>query len=542
MPTTTRVVVLGSALVLLSGGVPRAAQSRQPPTMRMPSALVARPGIAMPAGARIEYDPHSCVDNRIPCPNGANPLYVQPSASGPFYFVWNVAPVPGAGAVSWQVLYTPFLPGTFAATPSPQGAVVRSGVQAGKEDEFQIDLVGLARSLHMTPVEPPSSHTLHLPPPKPAPSRSTAGARLAPMARGGVRLPDSHLYVRVVPVRSASDQTPVGRPSDAIAIIYGDPPALHFKEPPVYSTPAPAIAIVNFKWVPWVRIDNWPGGCEGIPRDTGTGGLDVVGETLLDIWNWASTAYGDIQNAVVNVAHLILPMIPKEVLSGALQIAMVAAGLPPSIPNLDQLMNDGAGYLAESVASQIPVPASNELAGMTVEAFKTKARDAAKQAIMAGAAEARKALSGSGIKYCQQWESWPLVEITVRNTGHDDYTDVPIRVTDSANLFKNLSFRLPAIRAGQSLTVPVVLIDRTRMNVQVTEHSELPEYDDEKAEGNWWDDALKRPTAFTISPPGDFTCSDATLSDCWPSYNAGGFTSAKKVWLPEGYVHKSHAS
>ena len=345
----------------------------------------------------------------------------------------------------------------------------------------------------------------------------------------------------MVPVRSAADPTPVGRPSDTIGLVYGEPPPITFHQPPVYSTPAPSIAIANFKWIPWVRIDNWPHDCKAIPRDTGKGGLDVVGDALVSIWDWASTAYGDIQNTVVNAAHFILPMIPKEVLSGALQVAMVAAGLPPSIPNLDQLMNDGAGYLAESVASQIPVPGSNELAGMTVEAFKAKAQDAAKQAILAGAAEARKALSGSGVTYCEQWESWPLFEVTIRDTGKEDYADFPISVTDSAGLFKNLSFRVPLIHAGESMTVPVVLVDRTRMNVHVTQHSEMPEYDDEAAESQWWDDVMAKPTAFTISPPGDSTCSDATLADCWPSYNVPGFTSSKRILAAHNYVHKGNA-
>jgi hypothetical protein len=542
---TTGSIAVCVALVLAGAAWPAArTPQRLGPQVRRPQVVTpmgVRPEVMRPAGAQLTYDSHRCVEQAPRCPTPDNPVYVPPAEPQTYFFLWNVARVPGAGAVRWQVLYSPFLPDTFAADVSPAGAVVQTGVRAGMEDEVELDLRAIARQLGMKPFVPPSKSILHLPPVKPAPGSLNAGARSGVGVAGPAKMPESRLYVRVVPIRSVSDPTPVGRPSGLIRIVYGSVPAVTFNTPPTYSTPRPSIAVTNFKWVPWVRIDNWPHDCEPIPRDTGKSGFEVVGDALLDIWDWASTAYGDIQNAVVNAAHFILPMIPKEVLNVALQGAMMAAGLPPSIPNLDQLMNDGAGYLAESVAAEIPVPASSELAGMTVEAFKAKAQDAARQAILAGAAEARKALSGSGVKYCQQWESFPVFEVTIRDTGHDDYADVPIRVTDSAGLFKNLTFRVPLIHAGESLTIPVTLIDRARMNVRVTEHTELPEYDDRKAESNWWDSALVVPTAFSITPPGDYYCTDATHSDCWPSWNVPGFTSAKKVWLIEGGIHKDHA-
>ena len=39
-----------------------------------------------------------------------------------------------------------------------------------------------------------------------------------------------------------------------------------------------------------------------------------------------------------------------------LDAGLVALGIPPSLPNFDQLMNEGLDYLASSVVEQIGVP------------------------------------------------------------------------------------------------------------------------------------------------------------------------------------------
>ena len=195
----TRALLACCVFVLLTGGAsagagPQRGVSQQRVVPQLTRPMVAPTAFALPAGARIEYDPHNCVDNKYPCPNGENPVYVRPSTKETYHFVWNVAPVPNAGAISWQVLYTPFVPATFATNPSPQGVVVKSGVQAGQENEFEVDLRALAETLHMTPVVPPSTHMLHLPPRKAPPSSSPAVvARGGMVASGAATLPTSHL-------------------------------------------------------------------------------------------------------------------------------------------------------------------------------------------------------------------------------------------------------------------------------------------------------------------------------------------------------------
>ncbi len=229
------------------------------------------------------------------------------------------------------------------------------------------------------------------------------------------------------PLQIAAPRTnpaPSGRPSDPIRVVYDVRPPVDLKLPSHVYTDGPSIAVTNFEWVPYLSIRKWPSGCEEIPRDTGTNAVDVVADAFTDAWDWASTAYGDIQNAVVDLAHSLLPFVPREILNIAMQSAMMAAGLPPSIPNLDQLMDAGSDYLVESLASQIPVPASDQLAGLTVDQFKSQAEKASREAVRAGAARARDELSGKNVKYCQQWTRYPFAKVTIRNTGQEDYHDI----------------------------------------------------------------------------------------------------------------------
>ncbi len=420
-------------------------------------------------GAVLRYDSRRCPDVTL-CLQDDRTVYVPPDKKHT-YFWWNVDHVPGAGGVRWQVIQTPLVAAALAVTPETSG-VVRTGVQAGTENEVELDVAGIARGLGLKPFVPAEA--------------SAAGAHAASGGRAIVRRPGpvSHaapaaptsLYVRVIPVRSAADPTPVGRPSDPIRLVYGTAPQPELHLPNVTTVPGPSIAVTRFEWVPDLRIKNWPSGCEPIPRDTGTGGIEALGEALVSAWDWASHTYAAVENAVVDVAHTLLPFVPKSVLNVAMQAAMAAAGIPPNIPNLDQLMHAGADYLAESVAAQIPVPGSDALAGLTVQEFKDQAREAARKAILAGAEKARDELSGKNVKYCREWERWPSINLTIRNTGDRDYEDVHVGIEDSAHLFKDLGATVPILHRGQQLTIPVTLIDRSRMNVQITHHTQLPEY------------------------------------------------------------------
>ena len=249
-----------------------------------------------------------------------------------------------------------------------------------------------------------------------------------------------------------------------------------------------------------------------------------------DVWDWASHTYAQLESVVVKIAHTVLPMVPESVLNVGLQVAMTAAGLPPSIPNLGELMNAGSDYLVEQVADQIPVPGANELAGMTVDQFKDKAKDAARQAVAAGVKQAQDAASGKDVKYCENWERLPYIELTVRNTSGTDATDVLVAVGDSANFFRDLGGTIPLLRRGQQMTLPIVIMDRERMNIIVKNETQLASTNEDRAENRWWDDFQSTPTTFTVTVPDGQWCYEGTCT----TGRKVAYKSASKVWFQEG--------
>jgi hypothetical protein len=93
-------------IVLASLSIPQGA------VLQTPASRVIRPtsstgGVQarMFAGALLKYDTRFCLD-KIPCLTSDRTIFVRPGVKGPQYFWWNVARVPGAGAVRWQVLDT----------------------------------------------------------------------------------------------------------------------------------------------------------------------------------------------------------------------------------------------------------------------------------------------------------------------------------------------------------------------------------------------------------------------------------------------------
>lgn len=95
-----------------------------------------------------------------------------------------------------------------------------------------------------------------------------------------------------------------------------------------------------------------------------TGFVDTVG----DMVNSASALWESVKKAVVNMAAGVISAVGvpcdascKALLTTGLNIAMAAAGIPPSLPNMDQFEQQGIEYVAAQVADQSPVPGTGVL-------------------------------------------------------------------------------------------------------------------------------------------------------------------------------------
>lgn len=94
---------------------------------------------------------------------------------------------------------------------------------------------------------------------------------------------------------------------------------------------------------------------------------------LEDIANWVSQAYDDVKSGLVEFVANQMPLIPdqwrdelQQALTYGLDYGLASVGIPPSLPNFDELSNMGADYLASTALEQAGIPA-NEL---TTDAVK----------------------------------------------------------------------------------------------------------------------------------------------------------------------------
>jgi hypothetical protein len=75
--------------------------------------------------------------------------------------------------------------------------------------------------------------------------------------------------------------------------------------------------------------------------------------------SWVSKAYDTLKSSVVDIVGSVAcagDSTCKMALSAGLDIGLTAMGLPPSIPNFDQLSDQGLNYLASEISSQVGCP------------------------------------------------------------------------------------------------------------------------------------------------------------------------------------------
>ncbi len=93
-----------------------------------------------------------------------------------------------------------------------------------------------------------------------------------------------------------------------------------------------------------------------------TGAIDLVADAV----NYASKLWEEIQDTVVDVAASAIDSagivdcgkgsVCRKGLETGLEIGLASMGIPPSLPNFDQLVDQGLDYLAAQVASQTGIP------------------------------------------------------------------------------------------------------------------------------------------------------------------------------------------
>lgn len=485
---TYRVTIM-AGIITFCLGIPLSASGQTPPSSPSPPSPM--PIIALrslPLGASLlshHNGPPLCpLDGKCWSPGD---FRLSPSLSKStklILFRWYITKVPNAQGVIWQVAsrnFPPFSPDTAIAPPG----LIASRFVVGKSGEFTLNVPALAASV-----------------------KRQRRAKL-PAHLGEV------FYVRVVPLQSPITKQVSGRPSNVIRITYGDPPKQDLPFKIVHNVTVkegPPLLLTRFEWVRARYIKNWPPGCTP-SSDQDKGILENFVSAGEGAWNWASGRYAKAKGLVVT--ELVsafqftgLP-IPRSVIEVAVDGALMAAGIPPNIPNLDELMNEGADYLAGQLVEQIPVPpevtkgVTGPAAEYAIDQFKHKAQTQAKAQLVSAAKQVHSGSEGSG-KTCEGRYDFPYLKLTIRNTGNTRGTNVPFSVSDGKLIFMYLGSTIAEIQPGQELTIPVYLFSKDRMNVP----------NDRKCTVNpmecnlnlWWKKFQYTPFQFTVTASQKTQC------------------------------------
>jgi hypothetical protein len=287
------------------------------------------------------------------------------------------------------------------------------------------------------------------------------------------------LYGRVVPLSSLG--LPIGPPSNVVVLNFFEPDPTNVLPPPVFVHATAALAgytpvrPYNFNWSCHVvqTRDAYIGTTlvlKGTKGDICDSDSDIVGdvvdafgdvfEFVADFVNWVSDTYGDIKAEVASQMSATLTKfnIPcnQTCASIALNTAMAAAGMPPEIPDVEQLKAMGEGYLVDAVADYaeaqtgVPVP----------PAVREEIRQQAAKMIDDAAGNVFAGGEGSSLfvpDVTYQFHG-PIVVVDLTNT-HNQYVSMtePLRIEDQTGRYKVESFFIPPIRPGQTLRIALTL-------------------------------------------------------------------------------------
>jgi hypothetical protein len=430
----------------------------------------------------------------------------KPTATGTFK--WDVSAVANAQAIAYQVTAGAFPPYAFGE-PMQQSAFVSSGYRAGATGQLTIEL----------PLTPPKA--------------------IAPANKAGMM---ADYQVRVLPLLSVANPQVVGAPSNVVVVrTYATVTPGNDIKITTWKID-PTVDVVKFTWVPYKYTKNWPPGCTPIGSEPSD--LEVLVSTLGDAWNWVAQAYEDARSFVVDTVVSAIALIPPGIkippawVDAALKGAMMAAGVPPNIPNLDKLMSDGAGFLAQQMVAQINVPpeVTDGLAGavaeQAIEEFKSKVKEKSKAAILEGAKKA-KAAAESQSESCVGLREYEYIRVTLRNTGPTLQKDVKVEVEDSAGAFKGLSFAVPSLAPGEEVVVPRYLYSPEHLNRPTVTTSQLESENQSKSWTLWNDTYFKQSFTFRVRVLG-YNCASAGQG-CVP-FPSHEYTTPSRSW---GKLHGS---
>jgi hypothetical protein len=189
--------------------------------------------------------------------------------------------------------------------------------------------------------------------------------------------------------------------------------------------------------------------------------LDDVGDALGDAAsfvedsvNWVSHAWTDIKAFAVDAVADRIPGCDARCrmgLEAGLNAGLAAMGVPPSLPNFDQLAQAGKGYLVQTLAEEASRRSGVPIPPEAAEAIVDRMYEAAKKSADG---------SGSGGGWLRPDPDFmyrpPMARVTIISQSATELRDL-VLVVEFHRLYYSKQVPLPPITPGAQLSVPVVL-------------------------------------------------------------------------------------
>ena len=443
------------------------------------------------------------------------PVYVDWTRKDLTWWIQWKTTTPAASA-RWQVSTVAFPQSLDASWASPLGLRASGKVPnvppAGVTRDFAIDLTKIAprpnwwAALSASASAKQGTSVKAAPPVKPVPASASRQPRLRlPAGRPQPKNPGdpttnvapvapalpAALYMRIVTLDAKGNPITA---SNTGMLTFG---------PPKPSDPPPTLGLATFEmpeprivgWTPpqpyaedvqcwlvatrdwkWLGKTIWHKGqkfntCaqsndDGFFEDLGNalgGSVESFVEIIEDAVDWASDAYNDIKKTAIST---IVSGLKSTVgcgsecqfaLSAAVDAGMAAMGVPPSIPNFDQLVaqleDQGVEYLAGamvSAAASQGVPVPQELAEEAVHEFIDQAKQKAASA------------GGSGgplfVPDPDRIYRPAVLVVEFRNIGSAPTRHAALTITQNGRThYADMVFHAPPLAKGESIRVPLFL-------------------------------------------------------------------------------------
>jgi hypothetical protein len=437
-------------------------------------------------------------------------LYVP----GPVFVDWNrlnlewwflgSASVPGIGPVRWEISQYPFPAGPF--TPIPGFGLVGEAPSL----EFSVDLESLAprppgwtpklafkgpvgvltqgAKVPSIPTETTSPKKKIIPtsprfPGSPIPGFASAPIQAYVKTSAPVIAQSMSLHVRVVPL-DVPGGAPIGPPSNTVVLDFGDPDPtgtiqVKFVHPNVALAGYVPMRPYDFNHRCYAILgQDMPVGFGGvIPKGTPldlcrddsdllSDIVDAVGDFfgfMVDFVNWVSSAYDTIKSTVASTVSGALTGlgIPcnAECVGAGINIALAATGMPPDIPDFEQLKAMGEGYVADTLADYAASQTGIPVPDVAKDAIKQQVHD-----MIEGGAESLKSGGPGAPQYIPDLRyqfHGPIVVMDLTNPDPTFWSmTTTLTLEDATGRYETATFSAPAIKPGGTTRIALTLVPK----------------------------------------------------------------------------------